>query len=383
MQSHVSRPLTQSVGAAQHRAHMAPAHLFAPLHMRDVAVRNRIMVSPMCQYSSDAADGRATDWHLMHLGSLAAGGAGLVCAEATAVEPRGRISPYDLGIWSDDQIEPLARITRFITQQGSVPAVQLGHAGRKASVARPWEGAGSVSAAQGGWQVVGPSPLPFAEGYPVPHALSLEEIEEVVASFAHAATRALAAGFQVVELHAAHGYLLHQFLSPASNQRTDAYGGTFDNRIRIVLDTARAIRNVWPERLPLLVRVSATDWLDDVPDAVGWTLEETVALARALREEGVDAIDCSSGGNVANAHVPVGPGYQTSFAERIRREADIPTIAVGMITSPEQADTVIRTGQADMVAVAREVLRDPHWPQRAARALHQDVYWPPQYSRAR
>lgn len=359
-----------------------PAHLFMPWHLRDLTLRNRIMVSPMCQYSCEERDGMATDWHLVHLGAMAVGGAALVCTEATAVEARGRISPEDLGIWNEKQIEPLARITAFVAAQGAVPGIQLAHAGRKASVRRPWEGGGLATADEGGWQVAGPSPLPFAENYGMPHPLSVPEIAEVVEHFAQAAERALRAGFQAIEVHGAHGYLLHEFLSPASNQRTDEYGGSFANRIKVAVEVVRAIRRVWPERLPLLFRVSATDWLDGA-DGEGWNLAQTVELARVLRDEGVDAFDCSSGGNVAHAHVPTGPGYQVAFAERVRREAGMPTIAVGMITSPEQADQIIRTGQADMVALAREELRDPHWPLTAGRVLGQEAPWPPQYVRAR
>lgn len=360
-----------------------PVHLFSPWHLRGVTLRNRIMVSPMCQYSCEARDGIATDWHLVHLGGMAVGGAALVCTEAAAVEARGRISPYDLGIWSEAQIEPLARVTAFIAAQGAVPAIQLAHAGRKASVRRPWEdGATLVTPEDGGWQVVGPSSLPFSEQYGLPHALTTEEITEVVEHFALAAERAERAGFQAIELHGAHGYLLHEFLSPVSNQRTDQYGGSFANRIRLAVEVVRAVRRVWPERLPLLFRVSATDWLNDV-DGDSWDLAQTVELARVLRNEGVDAFDCSSGGNVSHAHVPVGPGYQVEFAARVRREAGMASIAVGMITSPEQADQIIRTGQADLVALAREELRDPHWPLTAGRALGQEAPWPPQYVRAR
>ncbi len=359
-----------------------PTHLFAPWRLRDVTFRNRIMVSPMCQYSCEECDGIATDWHLVHLGSMAVGGAALVCTEAAAVEARGRISPQDLGIWNETQIEPLARITAFIAAQGAVPAIQLAHAGRKASVQRPWEGGNLVAPGDGGWQVVGPSELPFSEHTGVPHALTTEEIAEVVEHFAEAAERALRAGFQVVELHGAHGYLLHEFLSPASNRRSDQYGGSFANRIRLAVEIVRAVRRVWPEHLPLLFRISATDWLDDADDK-GWNLAQTVELARVLRDEGVDAFDCSSGGNVPHARIPTGPGYQVAFAERVRREAEMATIAVGMITSPEQADQIIRLGQADLVALAREELRDPHWPLTAGRVLGQEAPWPPQYARAR
>ena len=359
------------------------ASLFDPLALRGITLRNRIVVSPMCQYSCDRQDGVATDWHFVHLGSRAVGGAALVFTEATAVEARGRISPQDLGLWNDEQIEPLARITRFIKEQGAVAGIQLAHAGRKASVRQPWHGGGPVPEDEGGWPVVGPSPLPFAEHYPVPHELSVDEIGDVVSAFARAAERSLAAGFEVIELHAAHGYLYHQFLSPASNTRTDRYGGSFENRIRIVVETVRAVRRVWPEHLPLVVRISATDWLEDAVRIPSWTLEQSIALARVLREEGVDVIDCSSGGNVPHVHVPAGPGYQTSFAERIRRDASIRTMAVGMITTPEQADSILRSAQADLVALAREELRDPYWPLRAARVLGHDVAWPDQYERAR
>lgn len=359
-----------------------PAHLFAPWHLRDVALRNRIMVSPMCQYSCEARDGIATDWHLVHLGSMAVGGAALVCTEAAAVEARGRISPEDLGIWNEAQIEPLARITSFIAAQGAVPAIQLAHAGRKASTHRPWEGGGLVSEEDGGWQVVGPSAIPFSERYGMPHVLTTQEITEVVEHFAQAAERALRAGFQMIEIHGAHGYLLHEFLSPVSNQRTDQYGGSFANRIRLAVAVVRAVRRVWPEHLPLLFRVSATDWLDDV-ESGGWDLAQTVELAKVLREEGIDAFDCSSGGNVAKASIPMGPGYQVEFAAQVRRQAEMATIAVGLITSPEQADQIIRTGQADLVALAREELRDPHWPLTAGRVLGQEAPWPLQYVRAR
>jgi 2,4-dienoyl-CoA reductase-like NADH-dependent reductase (Old Yellow Enzyme family) len=374
---------------APHTAHLSahnplhPARLFDPLQLRDVRVRNRVVVSPMCQYSIEDQSGVATDWHLVHLGGFAVGGAGIVFTEATAVEARGRISPQDLGLWNDQQIEPLARVTRFVAAQGAVPGIQLAHAGRKASTARPWDEGVLVDAAQGGWTPVGPSALPFAPGYGTPEALSTAQIGDVVAAFASSAERALTAGFRIIELHAAHGYLLHEFLSPVSNQRTDEYGGSFANRSRLTLDVVRAIRRVWPEGLPLVVRVSATDWLDDQPETRSWTVDQTVELARLLRAEGVDALDCSSGGNVAGVHIPTGAGYQVSFAERVRREAGMPTIAVGMITQPAQADQIIRSGQADMVALAREELRNPHWPLLAAAALKQEITWPAQYERAR
>lgn len=353
------------------------AHLFAPLTIRGVTLRNRIMISPMCQYSCH--DGFATDWHLVHLGSRAVGGAGLVMVEATAVEARGRISPFDLGLWDDAHIEPLAPVARFVREQGAVPAIQLAHAGRKASVRRPWEGGGPLSPKEPlAWQPVAPSPLPFAEGYPTPHALSRDEIAGVVAAFRTAAQRALAAGFEVIEIHGAHGYLLNEFLSPLSNQRTDEYGGSFENRIRFALEVTAAIREVWPERFPLFMRLSVTDWI-----AGGWDIEQSVALARALQAHGVDLVDCSSGGVVPGAAIPVGTGYQVPLAERVRREAGILTAAVGMITAPEHADAIVRNGRADLVALARELLRDPYWPLHAARTLHYDVEWPAQYRRAK
>ncbi len=353
------------------------SHLFDPFALRGITIRNRIGVSPMCQYSAE--DGFANDWHLVHLGARASGGAGLVIAEATAVEARGRISPQDLGIWQDVHVEMLSRITSFIRSQGATSAIQLAHAGRKASTARPWEGGGPVAADQGGWQPVGASPIPFAEGYPTPAELSTADVGGIVAAFRTAAVRADAAGFDVIELHAAHGYLLHSFLSPLSNQRTDRYGGSFENRIRLLVETAAATRALWPERKPLFVRISCTDWVEG-----GWTIEESVELARKLKDSGVDLIDCSSGGTAATAQIPVGAGYQTPFAERIRREANIPTAAVGMITQPMQADQIVRNGQADMVLLARELLRDPYWPIHAAKALHKldQASIPPQYGRA-
>jgi 2,4-dienoyl-CoA reductase-like NADH-dependent reductase (Old Yellow Enzyme family) len=359
-----------------------PASLFQPIQLRSVTARNRVMVSPMCQYSCEDRSGRATDWHLVHLGSFATGGAGIVCVEATAVEARGRISPFDVGLWDDSQIEPLARVARFLRAQGAVPAIQLGHAGRKASVDKPWNGGKPLDPAQGGWQVAGPSPIPFAEGYQTPEPLTAAGVGEVVAAFARAAERALAAGFELIELHAAHGYLLHQFLSPASNQRDDQYGGSLENRMRLALEVARAVRAVWPERLPLFTRVSGTDWLDEEPDRPSWTLAQTVELARRLKEEGVDMIDCSSGGNEARVRILVGAGYQVPLAAVVRREAEIPTVAIGMITEAQQADQIIRSGQADIVALAREMLRNPHWALEAAHALGQPVPFPPQYLRA-
>lgn len=332
----------------------------------------------MCQYSAE--DGLANDWHLVHLGARAAGGAGLVIAEATAVEARGRISPNDLGLWSDAHVEPLARVARFLRSQGAVAAVQLAHAGRKASTARPWDGGKPVGADKGGWtDIVAPSATPFNEGYRTPHALSAGEIAGIVRAFAQAAQRADAAGFDMVEVHGAHGYLLHSFLSPLSNTRADAYGGSFDNRTRIMIEVVRAIRAVWPERKPLAVRLSATDWLEG-----GWTVQDSVALARHLKTEGVDLVDCSSSGAVPVAPVPVGPGYQVPLAETVRREAGVATAAVGLIGAPQHADEIVRNGRADVVLLARELLRDPHWPLRAAQVLgHKaSAVAPPQYARA-
>jgi 2,4-dienoyl-CoA reductase-like NADH-dependent reductase (Old Yellow Enzyme family) len=330
----------------------------------------------MCQYSS--TDGYANDWHFVHLGSRAVGGAGLVLTEATAVLPEGRISPQDLGIWMDDHVEPLARVARFIHEQGSVAGMQLAHAGRKASTYAPWAGHGMIPENKGGWNnVVAPSALAFTDGYPMPRALSIDGIHNIVSAFAAAARRACEAGFRVIEIHAAHGYLIHEFLSPISNQRTDAYGGSFENRTRILREVVAAVRGAWPERAPLFVRISATDWIDG-----GWDTQQSVELVRQLKEFGADLIDCSSGGNVPHAKMPVGPGYQTPFAEQIRREANILTGAVGMITSPVQAEHIMVTGQADAVIIARELLRDPYWPLRAARELGQPTSWPVQYLRA-
>ncbi len=351
-------------------------HLFDPLTIRDITFANRVFVSPMCQYSS--TDGYASDWHFVHLGSRAVGGAGLVLTEATAVLPEGRISPQDLGIWLDDHIEPLARVVQFIHEQGSVAGMQLAHAGRKASTYAPGAGHGTVPESKGGWKnVVAPSALAFTESYPMPQALSSGGIKNIVSAFAAAARRACEAGFRVIEIHGAHGYLIHEFLSPVSNQRTDDYGGSFQNRTRLLREIVAAIRGSWPERAPLFVRISATDWTDG-----GWDIEQSVELARQIKELGADLIDCSSGGNVPHAKIPVGPGYQAQFAERIRREAGILTGAVGMITSPIQAEHIMVTGQADAVIIARELLRDPYWPLRAARDLGQPISWPVQYLRA-
>jgi 2,4-dienoyl-CoA reductase-like NADH-dependent reductase (Old Yellow Enzyme family) len=350
-------------------------HLFEPLRLRDLTFANRIFVSPMCQYSS--VDGFSNDWHFVHVASRAVGGAALVFTEASAVTPDGRISPQDLGIWDDAHVDGLARIIRFVRGQGSAIGMQLAHAGRKASTKRPWDGQGRIPPADGGWTPVGPTDEPFTDGYPIPHALTLAEIPAIVGAFRDAARRSLEAGFDVVELHAAHGYLIHEFLSPLSNHRTDAYGGSFDNRIRLCLDIVDAVRTVWPERLPLFVRLSATDWSDG-----GWNVEQSVRLARRLRERGVDLVDCSSGGNVAHATIPIAPGYQVRFAAQIKREAGIATGAVGMITTAEQADVIVRRGDADAILLAREMLRDPYFALRAARELGHRVPWPAQYLRA-
>ena len=352
------------------------AGLFTPFTLRSLTLRNRIVVSPMCQYSS--VDGFATDWHLVHLGSRAVGGAAVVMAEATAVSPEGRISPHDLGIWKDGHIDALSRITRFIAAQGAIAGIQLAHAGRKASVDAPWRGGRVLDEHEGGWRpILAPSAEAFSERTPVPVEMGHDHMERIIGDFRRAAERALAAGFQVIELHGAHGYLLHEFLSPLSNKRTDRYGGSFENRIRFTLETVDAVRQVWPEALPLLMRLSATDWTEG-----GWDIEQSVELSRILRTRGVDLIDTSSGGNVAGAKIPVGPGYQVEFAERIRRDAGIPTGAVGMITDPHQAEEIIQGGKADVVVLARELLRDPYWPLRAARVLGVKVTWPSQYERA-
>lgn len=419
--------------------------LFTPITLRSVTMRNRIGVAPMCQYSS--VDGYVNDWHLVHLGSRAVGGAGLVIAEATAVLPEGRISPDDLGIWDDAHVDGLARVAGFIRDHGSVPAIQLAHAGRKASVHRPWDGRGPVPPEQGGWATVGPSAVPFGE-HPPPASLDDGGIERVIDAFRLAAKRAHQAGFQAVEIHAAHGYLLHEFLSPVSNHRTDVYGGSFENRARLLFEVVDAVRKVWPDELPLFVRVSATDWIEenagraqagnsgteakDGPDKVmggrdpadrdrhnrsdkrvanltagergsdqrsdgerptdgngtgaplSWTADQTVALARELARRGVDVIDTSSGGIQADIPVPAAPGYQVPYAARIRAEAGIPSAAVGLITEPEQAESILRNGQADIILLGRELLRNPYWPLHAAHALGVDIdYWPPQYLRAR
>ncbi|MGA7522578.1 MAG: NADH:flavin oxidoreductase/NADH oxidase [Acidobacteriaceae bacterium] len=350
-------------------------HLFSKLRMRDVDFANRIGVSPMCQYS--CVDGYANDWHFAHLASRAIGGAALVFTEAAAVTPEGRISPQDLGAWSERHFEPLERIARFIDSQGARAGIQLAQAGRKGSTYRPGAGHGAIPEAAGGWRPVAPSAIAFSDSYARPDELTLDEIKALQTAFAIAAERAAAAGFAVIEIHGAHGYLIHEFLSPLSNRRTDSYGGSFDNRTRFIRECVAAVRRVAPERCPLFVRISSTDWVEG-----GWDIDQSVELARLLLALGVDVIDCSSGGNLEKAEIPVGPGYQTPFAERIRREANIATAAVGMITAPAQADQIIRNDQADIVLIAREMLRDPYWPLHAAQELGQVAPWPRQYLRA-
>ena len=350
-------------------------HLFSPLSLRSLTFANRIVVSPMCQYSS--VDGFTNDWHYIHLGSRAVGGPALLFTEASAVTPEGRISPQDLGIYDDGHVAGLARIVRFVHDQKCLAGMQLAHAGRKGSTTPPSQGSTKVDADAGGWQPVGPTDVPFSPAYPVPRAMTAADIRAVAGAFCAAARRALAAGFDVVEIHAAHGYLIHEFLSPLINTRTDEYGGSFDNRARLCLEIVEAVRGVWPDRLPLFVRISSTDWKEG-----GWDVDQSVELARRMLARGVDLVDCSSGGGVPDVAIPLGPGYQVSFAERIRREAGIATGAVGLITDPPQADTIVRDGRADCVLLARELLRDPYWPLRAARELGHTVPWPVQYLRA-
>jgi NADH:flavin oxidoreductases, Old Yellow Enzyme family len=350
-------------------------HLFSPLTIKDITLRNRIGVSPMCQYSY--MDGFSNDWQLVHLGARAAGGAGLIIAEATAVEARGRITPHDVGIWSDEQIEPLARMTAFVKSYGAVPGVQIAHAGRKASTQRPWDGGKPIPLGDAmSWPIVGPSPLAYNDGYQVPHELTVAEIHEIEQKFVDAAKRTLAAGFQWLEIHAAHGYLLHEFYSPLSNQRQDEYGGSFENRIRFLVETVQAVKKVWPERLPLTVRISGTDWVEG-----GWDIPQSVELAKVLKKEGVDLIDCSSASNIPHVHIPVGPGYQLPISDAVRNQAGILTAAVGLITEPKQADEIIQSGKADIVLLGREMLRNPYWPIRAAQELGQPLPVVPQYAR--
>jgi len=359
--------------AGGHRLSVRMSHLFTPLTLRGLTVRNRVWVSPMCMYSAE--DGLPGDWHLVHLGARATGGAGLVIAEATAVTPEGRISPADTGLWNDAQASAWERVTTFVRSQGAAAGVQLAHAGRKASTQRPWDGRGAVDPVDGGWATVAPSPVAF-DGLPEPEELAPDDVAGVVRAFAEAAARADAAGFDVAEVHAAHGYLLHQFLSPLSNHRTDAYGGGFDGRVRAVVEVVDAVRAVWPERKPLLIRLSATDWIEG-----GWDVEQTVELSRLLVGHGVDLVDVSSGGLAPHQAIEVGPGYQVPFARAVREGSGLPTAAVGLITEPEQAEQVVSEGSADAVLLARAVLRDPMWPLRAAHALGVAVEWPRQYAR--
>lgn len=358
----------------------APPDLFRPLSIRGLTLRNRIVVSPMCQYSCEARDGLATEWHLVHLGSRAIGGAGLVFTEASAVTAEGRISPQDLGIWSDAHAEALAPAAAFIKAQGAAAGIQFAHAGRKASTRRPWEGIAAIPDDDGGWTPIAPSPIPFSDTYRTPRQMTAADIAGVIRAFADAAARALRVGFDVVEIHAAHGYLLHEFLSPLSNRRTDRYGGAFENRIRLLAEVVDGVRSVWPQERPLSVRLSCTDW---VPG--GWDIDETVRLSGELARRGVDVIDTSSGGLSPAQEIPLGPGYHVPFAERIRREAGTLTMAVGLITTAEQAQEIVAEGRADLVALARELLRDPYFPMHAAKALgHPDAApWPVQYVRAK
>ncbi|MCC6803877.1 MAG: NADH:flavin oxidoreductase/NADH oxidase [Anaerolineae bacterium] len=351
------------------------AHLFEPFTLKGVTLRNRVGMSPMCQYS--CVDGMATDWHLVHLGARAVGGAGLVIVEATAVEARGRISPHDLGIWSDAHVEPLARIAWFIRQQGAAPGIQLAHAGRKAGTQRPWQGHHPLSDAEGGWDPIAPSAVPFAENYRTPAEMTHDDIRAVQAAFRDAAARARDAGFEWLELHGAHGYLNHEFLSPVTNQRMDEYGGGFENRIRFIIETVRGMKQVWADDKPFTVRLSCTDWIDG-----GWDVEDSVELARRLKEEGVDLIDCSSGGIAPHQRVHAERGYQVPFAEALRHGAEIATAAVGLITEPVHADDIIRSGCADIILLGRELLRDPYWTLSAAGSLDQPAPVPPQYERA-
>jgi 2,4-dienoyl-CoA reductase-like NADH-dependent reductase (Old Yellow Enzyme family) len=353
--------------------------LFEPYSLRELTIPNRVWMAPMCQYSA-APDGPEAgvphDWHFAHYAARAAGGTGLILTEATAVSAEGRISPYDLGIWNDTQVAAFRRITRFLVGQGTVPGIQLAHAGRKASTDRPWKGGAPVGPDAHGWTPVAPSAVPFAEGHPVPEELTVEQIREIVGQFADAARRALAAGFEVVEVHGAHGYLIHEFLSPHSNHRTDAYGGSYENRARFALEVVDAVRAVWPEDKPVFFRVSATDWLDEG----GWTADDTVRLARDLQAHGVDLLDVSTGGNATGVRIPTGPGYQVPFAARVRAETTLPVAAVGLITDAGQAEKILAGGEADAVLLGRELLRDPFWARHAARELGEEVRVPDQYS---
>lgn len=352
------------------------SQLLSPLTIKSITIRNRIAVSPMCMYSS--SDGFANDWHLVHLGSRAVGGAGLIIQEATAVSPEGRITPGDMGIYYEDHVEMQQRITSFIHSQGSVAGIQLAHAGRKASCARPWEGGKQLKKSDGGWETVAPSAIPFLSEEDAPKELDDSGINRIISAFKTAAERALKAGYKLIEIHAAHGYLIHEFLSPLSNQRTDNYGGSFENRIRLLLEIVDAIREVWPDHLPLFVRISSTDWVEG-----GWNIDESVQLAARLKQKGVDLIDCSSGAIVPNVKIPVGPGFQVPLAEQIRKETGILTGAVGLITSVQQAEEILKDEQADLVLFARESLRNPYFAFNAAKIMGEGIDWPVQYLRAK
>lgn len=352
------------------------ALLFEPLQLRGIELKNRIVVSPMCQYSSD--DGYANDWHLVHLGSRAVGGAALVILEATAVTPEGRISPWDLGIWKDEHIPFLERIASFLHQHGSVPGIQLAHAGRKGSRHAPWKGGDALTDDEGAWQIIAPSAIPFMEDGAPPVEMSREDIQKLLRDFQDAATRALTAGFKLIEIHAAHGYLLNEFLSPMTNRRTDEYGGSFENRARLIIEVIRSVREVWPDEYPMFVRISATEWVEG-----GWTIEDSVQLCHLLKKEAIDVIDCSSGGNSAHQKIKTEPLYQVPFAEKIKKETGMRTAAVGLITNPKQAEEILQNRQADLIVLARQMLRDPYFPLHAARELNVDIPWPVQYDRAK
>jgi 2,4-dienoyl-CoA reductase-like NADH-dependent reductase (Old Yellow Enzyme family) len=355
---------------------MTMSRLFTPLTIKSVTLKNRIVISPMCQYS--AQDGFANDWHLVHLGSRAVGGAGLIIQEATAVSPEGRITPYDLGLWKDEQTEKLKTIVSFVHTQGSLIGIQLAHAGRKASHGLPWKGGKQLNLQESGWQAVAPSAISFSDGTKAPEALTDDGIKKVIDDFKKAAVRAVDVGYDVLEIHAAHGYLIHEFLSPLTNQRNDSYGGSFENRIRLLLEILKGTQEIWPEHKPLFVRISASDWADG-----GWNIDESVKLSKILKQQGVDVIDCSSGGAVAHQKIALGPGYQVPFAERIKKEVDIITGAVGLITSVEQAEEILVSEKADLILIARESLRNPYFPLQAAKQLNGDIVWPDQYLRAK
>lgn len=357
------------------------SQLFSPLRLRELTLKNRIVVSPMCQYSADG--GLPNDWHRVHYGTRAVGGAALVMVEATGVTPEGRISPWCTGLWSDAHTAAFQPITDFIRAQGAVPGIQLAHSGRKGSCNQPWNGSQFLPIGSGGWQTVAPSALPYSPAHATPHALTANEIDDIAAAFSEAACRALAAGFEVLELHCAHGYLLHEFLSPLANHRDDEYGGTLENRCRLPLRIARELRALWPAQWPMFVRISATDWVPQLNGRAGWDLAQSVQFAKWLKELGIDLIDCSSGGTLPNVQIPAAPGYQVPFAETVRREASIATGAVGIITQPQQAEDILTQGRADAIFLARELLRDPYWPLHAASELGVDLAWPDQYARAK